>query len=61
MGDGLQERLSTSQLQRVVEIVRLNRDRVGNMSVGDVIAALNQNGDPAIVAAVLRTGFSCTI
>ena len=61
MGDRLEQRLSVSQLQRLGEIGRLNKDRVGHMTVGDIVATLNKSGDSALVAEVLRTGLSCAI
>ena len=61
MGDRLQDRLSIKQLQRLAEIGRLNRDRLGHMTVADIAATLNKPGDEVLVAEVLRTGVSCLI
>lgn len=61
MGDGLEKRLNTSQLQRLAEIGRLNKDRIGHMTVSDIVGALNKSGDPALVTEVLRTGLRCAI
>jgi hypothetical protein len=61
MGDRLQARLSTGQLQRLGEIGRLNRDRVGRMNVSEIAATLNQPGDEALVGEVVRSGISCLI
>jgi hypothetical protein len=61
MGDRLQSRLSTAQLQRLAEIGRLNRDRIGTMSVNDIVATLNKPGDEALVVEVIRSGISCLI
>lgn len=61
MGDRLQSRLSVGQLQRLGEIGRLNRDRMGRMSVNDIAATLNKPGDEALVAEVIRSGISCLI
>lgn len=61
MGDRLQARLNTSQLRRLGEIGALNRDRIGRMSVSDIAATLNQPGDEALVAEVVRSGISCLV
>jgi hypothetical protein len=61
MGNGLQDRLSIPQLQRLVEIVELKRDRVGRMTVADIVATLSQSGDTELVVEVLRTGLKCAI
>jgi hypothetical protein len=61
MGDRLQSRLSISQLQRLGEIGRLNRDRMGRMSVNDIAATLNKPGDEVLVAEVVKSGISCLI
>lgn len=59
MGDRLQARLSVGQLQRLGEIGRLNRDRMGRMTVADIAATLNQPGDEALVTEVVKSGISC--
>ena len=61
MGDRLEARLSNRQLQRIGEIGRVNRDRVGRMTVADIAASLNKPGDEALVAEVVRTGIGCMI
>jgi hypothetical protein len=61
MGDRLQQRLDNRQLRRLGEIGRLNRDRLGRMSVTDIAATLNKPGDEALVAEVVRSGISCLI
>lgn len=59
MGDGLQARLSTAQLQRVGEVGRVNKDRIGRMTISDIAGALDKPGDEALVGEVLRTGLRC--
>lgn len=61
MGDRLDTNLSNSQLQRLAEIGRLNRGRMGRMSVNDIVATLNKPGDEALVAEVVRSGISCLL
>lgn len=61
MGDRLEANLNNRQLQRLGEIGRLNRDRMGRMSVNDIVATLNKPGDEALVAEVVRSGISCLI
>lgn len=61
MGDRLEANLDRSQLARLVEIGKLNRDRMGRMSVNDIAATLNKPGDEALVAEVVRSGISCLI
>lgn len=61
MGDRLQSRLTLTQLRRLDEVVRLNRDRVGNMSINQIARALDDPGDPALFAEVVRAGVGCLI
>ncbi len=61
MGDRLEARLDMRQLQRLGEIGRLNRDRMGRMSVNDIVATLDKPGDERLVAEVVRSGISCLI
>ena len=61
MGDRLEARLGNRQLQRLGEIGRLNRDRMGRMSVNDIVATLDKPGDEALVAEVVRSGIGCMI
>jgi hypothetical protein len=61
MGDRLEANLSARQLQRLVEIGRLNRDRMGRMTVNDIVGMLDKPGDEALVAEVVRSGISCLI
>lgn len=61
MGDRLEAKLNNRQLLRLGEIGRLNRDRMGRMSVNDIVATLNKPGDEALVAEVVRSGISCLI
>ena len=61
MGDSLEQQLNNSQLYRLGEIGRLNKDRMGRMTVADIVGTLNKSGDPALVAEVLRTGLSCAM
>ena len=61
MGDRLQARLNVGQMQRLAEIGRLNRDRVGHMTISDIAATLNQPGDEALVTEVVRSGISCLV
>ncbi len=61
MGDRLQARLSTAQLQRLGEIGQLNPDRVGNMSINDIGRQLNDPRDPALLIAFVKAGVGCTI
>ncbi len=59
MGDRLQSRLSLSQLSRLDDIVRVNGNRIGRMSIIDIANALNDPRDPALVAEVIRAGLDC--
>lgn len=61
MGDRLQRNLDSGQLLRLTEIARLNRDRMGQMTVNDIAATLNKPGDEALVGEVVRSGISCLI
>ena len=59
MGTNLEQRLSMKQLQRLAEIGRLNRDKIGHMTIADIAGALDKDGDPELVGEVLRTGLRC--
>lgn len=61
MGDRLEANLDTRQLVRLGEIGKLNRDRMGQMTINDIAATLNKPGDEALVAEVVRSGISCLI
>ena len=61
MGDRLEAKLDNRQLLRLGEIGRLNRDRMGRMSVNDIVATLDKPGDQALVAEVVRSGISCLL
>lgn len=61
MGDRLEQRLSLKQLQRLGQVGEMSRDRAGRMSVNEIARALNQPGDEALVAEVLRAGLNCLI
>jgi uncharacterized protein YceK len=61
MGDRLEQRLSVAQLRRLGGLAALNRDRMGRMTVNDIVRMLDRPGDEAIVAEVLRAGLGCLI
>lgn len=61
MGDRLVSRLSTSQLQRLGEIARLNKDRLGRMSINDIARELNDPRDPTVVVEFVKAGLGCAI
>lgn len=61
MGNQLEANLSNRQLQRLGEIGRLNRDRMGRMSISDIVAMLDKPEDEALVAEVVRSGIRCLI
>lgn len=61
MGDRLGDRLSREQLRRLADLASIDRDGLGRMSVNDIVRQLNQPGDRALVAEVLRAGISCAI
>ena len=61
MGDRLQARLSTAQLQRLAEIGKMNPDRVGNMTINEIGRQLGDPRDPAVVIEFLKAGVGCAI
>lgn len=61
MGTRLGDRLSRDQLRRLAEIASVSPDRVGRMSINDIVRQLDQPGDRALVAEVLHAGISCAI
>lgn len=58
MGDKLQQRLSLSQLRRLAEVTR-GRDE--KLSFREIARRLDDTGDPALVAEVLRAGVGCVL
>ena len=61
MGERLEANLDTRQLRRLGETGRTNRDRMGRMTVNDIVATLNKPGDEALVTEVVRSGISCLL
>ena len=61
MGQRLQDRLSYAQLNRLNELAKLNRDRVGRLSINALADQLNRDGDPKLVAQVVRAGLHCAL
>ncbi len=61
MGVRLQQRLSASQLRSLDRLSRIDRDRVGRMRVEDIARQLAENGDPLVMAEVVRTGIGCLV
>jgi hypothetical protein len=61
IGERLASRLSNAQLRRLADLVTTNKDRIGRMSINDIARQLNQDGDPQLVAEVLKAGLSCAI
>ena len=61
MGERLEANLDTRQLRRIGEIGRANRERMGRMTVNDIVATLNKPGDEALVTEVVRSGISCLL
>ena len=61
MGERLDAYLDTRQLRRLGEIGRTNRDRMGRMTVNDIVAMLDKPGDEAIVTEVVRSGIGCLL
>ena len=61
MGERLEANLDTRQLRRLGEIGRTNRDRMGRMTVNDIVAMLDKPGDEAIVTEVVRSGIGCLL
>jgi hypothetical protein len=59
MGDRLASRLTRAQLQRLADLAQLDPDRVGRMTVAEIAQTLGEQGDPAVVAEVIRTGLVC--
>ncbi len=59
MGERLQDRLSIAQLKRLNDLAKLNRDRVGKISINALADQLNRDGDPKLVAQVVRAGLHC--
>lgn len=61
MGDRLQSRLSIAQLRRLDEIGRINRDRVGRMTINDIGRQLTDPRDPALAIEFVRAGLGCAL
>ena len=59
MGERLQDRLSLGQLKRLNDLARLNRDRVGKVSLTALADQLNRDGDPKLVSQVVGAGLHC--
>ena len=61
MGQRLGDRLSRDQLRRLAEIASVSPDRLGRMNINDIVRQIDQPGDRARVAEVVRAGISCAV
>lgn len=61
MGVRLQQRLSAGQLRSLDRLARMNGNRIERMRVEDIARQLAADGDPALVAEVVRTGIGCLV
>ncbi len=61
VGDKLEDRLSIAQMKRIGEIARRSRNEGGLVTIAQVAQALDQPGDEALVAEVLRAGLGCML
>ncbi len=61
MGDRLQSRLSTAQLQRLGSLSRLNEQRLGQMTVAEIARTFNSPQDAALAVELVRAGIGCVV
>ncbi len=61
MGDRLQSRLSTAQLQRLGSLSRLNEQRLGQMTVVEIARTFNSPQDAALAVELVRAGIGCVV
>ena len=61
MGQRLADRLDSQQLARLNELSKLNRERAGRMSLDTLLDQLHQDGDPKLVAVLVKAGLHCAI
>lgn len=61
MGERLGDRLSIEQLRRLQQLGKIQGKRPGHVSMSELADALNRDGDPKLVAEVVRAGISCVI
>jgi|GEM_PF-2250083 len=59
MGERLADRLEDGQLLRLNQLAKLNRDRAGRMTLDQLLDQLNRDGDPQLVAKVVKAGLHC--
>lgn len=61
MGTRLADRLDVSQLQRLNQLAKPNRDRAGRLTLNQFLDELNRDGDPKLVSEVVRAGLKCVL
>lgn len=61
VGDKLEQRLNISQLRRIGQITKTSRNAAGRVTIAQLAASLDQPGDEAIVAELLRAGVGCML
>ncbi len=61
MGERLAERLDDDQLVRLKQLSKLKADGGGKLNFDGFLDQLNRDGDPRLVAAVVKAGLHCVI
>jgi hypothetical protein len=61
MGVRLQQRLSVGQLRSLDRLARLNGNRIERMRIDEIARQLSRDGDPALVAEMVRAGLGCLL
>ena len=61
MAQRMVDRLSIGQLQRLSRLSDLRGQRIGDLTVGELLRKLRGLGDPEIVQVVTTAGLGCAI
>lgn len=61
MGERLADRLDDDQLVRLRQLSKLKAEGGGKLTFDSFLDQLNRDGDPPLVAAVVKAGIHCVI
>lgn len=61
MAERMTDRLSIAQLQKLSRLKGAPGEKVGDLSVGEMLARVNRIDDPEVVSVVTTSGAACAL
>lgn len=61
MADRMVDRLSLAQLQRLSDLSKIRKDRIGELTVGQFWRHIGALRDPEIISVATQAGLSCAV